>query len=62
MTIIHDIKDIIISSGPFENKEEEHVHFTKEWIGSGVVIFRIAKPANPDPHLVVYAQMRLLSL
>lgn len=28
--------------------------FTQKWIASGAQLFRIAKPAMPDPHLVSY--------
>ena len=39
---------------PFDKKEEEHLHFAKEWVNSGAGIFRLIKPATPDPHLVAY--------
>lgn len=54
MNIAHQIKEIIGSVAPFDDKEEEHLHFTEKWIDSGAQIFRIAKPATPDPHLVAY--------
>lgn len=49
--IINDIFSNII---PFDPIEEEHVNFVKEWIASGVEIFRIAKPDIPNIHLVSY--------
>jgi 8-oxo-dGTP pyrophosphatase MutT (NUDIX family) len=39
---------------PLDDMEEAHISFTKKWIVSGAEIFRIAKPAMPDPHLVAY--------
>lgn len=49
-----EIQRMIDSISPHDGKEEEHLSFTKEWIKSSVDIFRIAKPATPDPHLVAY--------
>jgi 8-oxo-dGTP pyrophosphatase MutT (NUDIX family) len=39
---------------PFDLKEMEHLEFVQKWIATGAEIFRIAKPATPDPHLVSY--------
>lgn len=54
MKIIHQIKETLSSIVPFDKKEEEHLHFAKEWVNSGAGIFRLIKPATPDPHLVAY--------
>ena len=54
MTIVHQIKETLGQISPFDKKEEEHLFFTKKWMDSGAGIFRIAKPATPDPHLVAY--------
>lgn len=54
MEIIHQIKGILNSIVPFDKKEEEHLLFAKEWVNSGAGIFRLIKPATPDPHLVAY--------
>ena len=54
MNIIHQIKETIFSIAPFNKKEEQDLLFTKDWLDSGAEIFRIAKPATPDPHLVSY--------
>ena len=37
-----------------DREEAEHIAFVEKWIDSGAEIFRIAKPATPDPHLVAY--------
>jgi 8-oxo-dGTP diphosphatase len=39
---------------PFDVLEREHVADAVAWIGSGVNIFRIAKPDKPPKHLVSY--------
>lgn len=54
MTIRDEIHCTINSLSPFDEIEQEHISFTKNWIESGVEIFRTAKPATPDPHLVAY--------
>lgn len=54
MKIVHQIIETLNSIVPFDKKEEEHLHFAKEWINSGAGIFRLIKPATPDPHLVAY--------
>ena len=54
MEIIHQIKEIISFINPLDKKEEQHLQFAKKWIDSGVGIFRLEKPATPDPHLVAY--------
>lgn len=54
MNIVEQIKETLNSIAPLDDKEEEHLRFTRNWISSGAEIFRIAKPATPDPHLVAY--------
>ncbi|MBX9720811.1 MAG: NUDIX domain-containing protein [Candidatus Obscuribacterales bacterium] len=54
MTILQKIKETLEQIFPFDKKEEEHLLFTKKWVDSGAGVFRIAKPATPDPHLVAY--------
>lgn len=49
-----EIKSIISQIQPLDKEEAEHIAFAKKWIDSGAEIFRIAKPATPDPHLVAY--------
>jgi 8-oxo-dGTP diphosphatase len=48
--ILADLSSII----PFDPIEKEHLEFVKAWIASGAEIFRIAKPDNPNIHLVSY--------
>ena len=50
----NDIKKIINAIEPFDEMEREHISFATKWVASGEGIFRIAKPATPDPHLVAY--------
>jgi ADP-ribose pyrophosphatase YjhB (NUDIX family) len=54
MTIVQQIKETLEQIFPFDEKEEEHLLFTKKWMDSGAGVFRITKPATPDPHLVAY--------
>jgi 8-oxo-dGTP diphosphatase len=54
MNISAQIKKLVSSMIAFDELEKEHLLFTKNWIDSGVGIFRISKPATPDPHLVAY--------
>lgn len=54
ISIRQEIKNTINSISPFDETEQEHITFTKNWIESGAEIFRTAKPATPDPHLVAY--------
>lgn len=54
MTIVHQIQETLNLISPFDKKEAEHLLFAKKWMDSGTRIFRIAKPATPDPHLVAY--------
>jgi 8-oxo-dGTP diphosphatase len=54
VSIRNEIHSLINSLSPFDEKEQEHITFTKNWIESGAEIFRTKKPATPDPHLVAY--------
>ena len=54
MNIVQQITETINSIAPLDKREEAHLFFTSKWITSGAEIFRIAKPATPDPHLVAY--------
>jgi len=49
-----EIERIIRSVIPVDFEEKEHIDFILRWLASGAEIFRIAKPATPDPHLVAY--------
>ncbi|OJU81653.1 MAG: NUDIX hydrolase [Chlamydia sp. 32-24] len=48
---IYTLIDQII---PFDAMEEKHITFAKDWINSGVDIFRISQPNIPNIHLVSY--------
>jgi 8-oxo-dGTP diphosphatase len=39
---------------PWDELEKKHVAFVRDWIVSGAELFRIAKPATPNTHLVSY--------
>lgn len=54
MSIRQEIHSTINSLSPYDEIEQKHISFTKHWLESGVEIFRTAKPATPDPHLVAY--------
>ncbi len=49
-----EIRSMTSQIQPLDKKEAEHIAFVEKWIDSGAEIFRIAKPARPDPHLVAY--------
>lgn len=49
-----EIERIVSSIKPFDTVETEQIAFIQKWIASGAEIFRIAKPATPDTHLVSY--------
>lgn len=49
-----EILRIVSAISPFDRQEIEHIEFVQKWIDSGAEIFRIAKPATPDTHLVSY--------
>ena len=48
------IRQLISEIKPLDPLEKEHIDFVLQWIDSGQEIFRIAKPAIPDTHLVSY--------
>lgn len=52
--IRRQIGDLVGSIQPLDDLEREQVAFVKNWIDSGVEIFRLVKPAIPDTHLVAY--------
>lgn len=54
MTVVQEIQNILSLIEPFDRDEKEHLEFTRKWIASGASLFRIVKPAIPDPHLVSY--------
>ena len=49
-----EIREMIAKLSPLDTTEAEHIDFSLAWIDSGAELFRIAKPAAPDPHLVSY--------
>lgn|GEM_PF-135273 len=49
-----EIQKLVSSISPLDEEEKGHVQFAKIWIESGAPLFRIEKPATPDPHLVSY--------
>lgn len=49
-----EIKSLASQIQPLDTKEEETIAFVKDWINSGVEIFRIKKPDIPSPHVVSY--------
>ncbi len=51
-TVGMEIESVFEAIGPIDSEEKAHREFAKRWIQSGVEIFRIAKPATPDTHLV----------
>lgn len=53
-TIRSTIADLVSAITPFDQLEEEHIAFAKSWIDSGVEIFRLVKPDQPNIHLVSY--------
>ncbi len=48
------IQDLITSIEPLDNLEREQLAFAQHWLSTADEIFRIAKPATPDTHLIVY--------
>ena len=54
MSIQEEIFDIVDSILPFDEVEREHIENTKDWIRSGVQIFRTQKPDIPPKHLVSF--------
>lgn len=53
-SVIQGIHNSISQIVPFDALEAEHLAFTKAWMMSGSGLFRLQKPAIPDPHLVSY--------
>ena len=49
-----EIRTIIESINPLDALEEAHRAQALAWIDSGAGLFRVQKPATPDPHLVSY--------
>ena len=49
-----EIRTIIASITPFDALEATHQMQALDWIDSGAGLFRVRKPATPDPHLVSY--------
>ncbi len=54
LNIRHEILLTLNSIKPFDQIEINHISFIQKWIDSEAPIFRIAKPATPDIHLVSY--------
>lgn len=48
------IHALVSSIEPLDPMEQSHIDFVLHWIESDSEIFRIAKPATPDTHLVSY--------
>jgi 8-oxo-dGTP pyrophosphatase MutT (NUDIX family) len=48
------IQDLVATIKPLDHLEEQHIYFALQWIASDAEIFRLAKPATPDTHLVCY--------
>lgn len=53
-SIRSSILEMVAQMNPYDPLEQEHLDFVRDWIASGVEIFRIAKPATPNIHLVSY--------
>lgn len=53
-SIKNEILTEITSILPVDFLEKEHLDFVKAWVVSDAQIFRIAKPDNPNIHLVSY--------
>jgi len=48
------IRNLVSSISPLDERESKDIAFAKEWIDSGVEIFRLKKPDVPNIHLVAY--------
>ena len=48
------IRSLIENIDPFDKLEADHRLKALKWIDSGQGLFRLQKPATPDPHLVSY--------
>ncbi len=49
-----EIQSTLSRMQPLDDIEAEHLLLTQKWIESGAGIFRLAKPATPEMHLVSY--------
>ena len=49
-----EIRQMISEIEPLDETEAKHIDFSLAWIDSGAELFRVVKPATPDPHLVSY--------
>lgn len=49
-----EIRRMLSDITPLDEIEARHIEFSLAWIESGADLFRVAKPATPDPHLVSY--------
>lgn len=54
MGVRSEIQQLVAELEPFDDIEQEHIDFVLKWIESGCEIFRRAKPATPETHLVSY--------
>ncbi|WP_170410094.1 NUDIX domain-containing protein [Ruegeria atlantica] len=48
------IWQMISAVTPLDETEANHIRFALDWIDSGADLFRVSKPATPNPHLVSY--------
>lgn len=46
--------DLLATISPYDEREQADLTATRAWIRSGAELYRIAKPATPPQHLVVY--------
>lgn len=49
-----EIQTLVQEIVPLDALERDHRAYALQWLESGAEIFRTAKPATPDPHLVTY--------
>jgi 8-oxo-dGTP diphosphatase len=49
-----EIRQMVAAITPMDAIEAQQIEFALRWIDSGADLFRVAKPATPDPHLVSY--------
>lgn len=54
MHIIDQIKETLKAIVPLDTQKMKNLQFASDWIDSGSGIFRLEKPAIPNPHLVAY--------
>jgi 8-oxo-dGTP pyrophosphatase MutT (NUDIX family) len=50
-----ELREAVASISPVDAREQREIQETLDWIDSGVELYRLAKPATPAKHLVVYA-------